>query len=90
MPERPGQPAVFKDLAEALGQWHQQQTALGQQQVTLQKQTLSLQHLAMKQIEEEPEQKKAKAAPHGTAAGCNEGAVSNGHATGEGSVTATG
>ena len=34
VPERPGQPAVFKDLAEALGQWHQQQTALGQQQVT--------------------------------------------------------
>ena len=33
---------------------------------------------------------KAKAAAHGTAAGCNEGAVSNGHATGEGSVIATG
>ena len=33
---------------------------------------------------------KAKAAPHGTAAGCNEGAVSNGHAAGEGSVIATG
>jgi hypothetical protein len=38
-------------LAAALGHWQQQQqTALGQQQVTLQKQTLSLQHLAMKQI----------------------------------------
>ena len=60
VPERPGQPAVFKDLAEALGHWQQQQTALGQQQVTLQKQTLSLQHLAMKQIQEEQEQKRQK------------------------------
>ena len=60
VPERPGQPAVFKDLAQALGHWQQQQTVLGQQQVTLQKQTLSLQHLAVKHMQQAQGQKRQK------------------------------
>ena len=58
--EGPGQPQVFSHLAEALGQWQQQQAALWQQQTTLQQYAMTLQHLVMKQLQQEHVHKKRK------------------------------
>ena len=58
--EEAGQPQVFSHLAEVLGQWQQQQSALWQQQTTLQQYAMTLQHLVMKQLQQEHVYKKRK------------------------------
>ena len=53
MQEGPAQAEVLRQLAAALGQWQQQQTALSQQQTALQAQAIALQ-AAMQQLQVKP------------------------------------